>query len=377
MRAQITRALIERRGFDNVALEADWPDAGRIDDWVRLRDDAPAHWVAFARFPTWRWRNRDMRTFVHWLRDHNRGVPPERRVAVRGLDIYSMATSIGAVLDYLDQIDPEAAAVARQRYGCLEPWQSDPAAYRRAALTGGYRSCEREVLSILTDLLAKRLQYGERDDERLLDAEQNARLVRSAEGYYRAIYYGGPQSWNLRDRHLADTLDRLLDRPDSKVVVWAHNSHVGDAAATEMAARGELNLGQLCRERFGADVHLVGFGTHSGSVAAARVWDGPMEVAEVRPAREGSHEHVCHESAVPRFVLPLRSGAGRDALGTARLERMIGVIYRPDTERLSHYLECVLSSQFDEWIWFDCTTAVVPLATHELAGVPETYPFGL
>ena len=382
LRDRITRALVERKGFDVVAVEADWPDAAQIDHHVRDRDLPPSTWQAFARFPTWMWRNRDVRRFVDALRELNAERPPERRVRFAGLDLYGMYNSIAEVLAYLDEADPEVAAVARQRYGCLTPWQQDPAAYGRAALTGSYRSCETEVVRMLRDLLATRLDDARARDERFFDAVQNARLVADAETYYRAMYYGAAQSWNLRDQHMFQTLLDLLEfrGPRSKAVVWAHNSHVGDAAATEMSARGELNIGQLCRRHFGSAAYSVGFGTDSGTVAAASHWDGPLEVKRVRPSCEGSYERLSHETGLPGFLLPLRAAEDdelRRELTEPRLERAIGVIYRPETERASHWFHAVLPFQFDEWIWVDRTEAVQPLETRELEGVPETYPFGL
>jgi protein-L-isoaspartate(D-aspartate) O-methyltransferase len=382
MRARITRELIERKGFRIVAVEADWPDAARIDHYVRDRDVPPSEWQAFARFPTWMWRNREVREFVDGLRAHNEALPHGRRVRFAGLDLYSLYTSVDAVLRYLDEVDPDTARIARERYGCLTPFQSDAASYGRAALTGRYRSCEREVVATLQDLLHKRLALARRDDEAYFDAVQNARLVTDAELYYRIMYYGAHRSWNLRDRHMFATLENLLEfaGPDAKAVVWAHNSHVGNASATEMAARGELNVGQLCRERFGALAYSIGFGTDRGTVAAASHWGGPMEIKRVRPAIEHSYERLCHDTGLARFLLPLRrprADALRTALAEPCRERAIGVIYRPETELASHYFEAVLPDQFDEWVWFDETEAVRPIDTHELAGMPDTYPFGL
>jgi len=382
LRARLTRELIVRKGFDIVAVEADWPDAARIDHYVRERDVPRSEWQAFARFPTWMWRNRDVRDFVDWLRDHNQRVDPRKRTRFAGLDLYGMHNSIAAVLQFLDHADPEAAATARERYGCLTPWQSDPAAYGRAALSGAYRSCETDVVRVLEDLLAKRMETLRREEEPLFDALQNARAVADAESYYRVMYYGAAESWNLRDRHMFLTLERLLEfhGPQSKAVIWAHNSHVGDATATEMSARGELNIGQLCRQRFGQAAYSVGFGTDRGTVSAASHWDGPLEIKRVRPAHEKSYERVCRDSGVPSFLLPLRDPRKpelRRELTSARLERAIGVIYRPETELASHYFHAVLPHQFDEYVWFEETQAVQPLETRELAGMPETYPFGL
>ena len=382
MRERISRELIERKGFSFVAIEGDWPDAARIDHYVRHKEYPPSEWMAFARFPTWMWRNREMREFVDWLRVYNADVEPGKRVAFHGLDLYSLYNSIRSVLEYLDSVDPRTAEVARQRYACLTPWQTDPSIYGQVALTGSYQTCEHEVTSMLADLMQKRRAYAEHDGERFLDAVQNARLVANAERYYRTMYYGSRSSWNLRDSHMFETLKNLLSfhGPTSKAIVWAHNSHVGDSAATEMSTRDEYNIGHLCRQEFGSASYSIGFGTNAGTVAAASNWDEPMEVKIVRPALAGSYERLCHDTGDPRFLLPLRKlvpaplGAG---LMQSRLERAIGVIYRPETELQSHYFEAVLPRQFDEYVWFDDTSAVTPLQTKELQGLPDTYPFGL
>jgi protein-L-isoaspartate(D-aspartate) O-methyltransferase len=382
MRERISRTLIERKGFSFVAIEGDWPDAARIDHYVRHMEYPPSEWLAFARFPVWMWRNRETRQFVDWLRAHNAEVEPGKRVAFHGLDLYSLYNSIRSVLDYLDSVDPRIAQVARRRYGCLTPWQADPAAYGHAALTGDYQTCEHEVTLMLVDLMQKRRAYAEHDGERFLDAVQNARLVANAEHYYRTMYYGSRSSWNLRDSHMFETLKNLLSfhGPTSKAIVWAHNSHVGDSAATEMSARDEYNIGHLCREEFAKASYSIGFGTDRGTVAAASNWDEPMQVKTVRPALAGSYERLCHETGDPRFLLPLRElvpAALAAGLMQSRLERAIGVIYRPETELQSHYFEAVLPRQFDEYVWFDETSAVTPLQTKELRGLPDTYPFGL
>jgi erythromycin esterase-like protein len=329
------------------------------------------------------WRNRDVARFTDWLRAYNRDRPDRARAGFHGLDLYSLDSSIHAVLEYLDRVDPEAAAVARRRYGCLMPWSREPAQYGRMALSAGYAPCEKAVVQTLRELLSRRLEYASHDGECFLDAAQNARLVSSAEAYYRAMYYGSAESWNLRDRHMFETLEHLLAAggPDSRAVVWAHNSHIGDARHTEMGkVREELNLGQLCRQRFGQDVALVGFGTHAGTVAAADEWDAPMQVMDVRPSRSDSYERLFHDAGQPRCLLDLREGAHpevRDRLLSERLERFIGVIYRPGTERWSHYVECSLPRQFDAYVWFDETGAVEPLAEEPRSGMAETWPFGM
>jgi erythromycin esterase-like protein len=262
-----------------VAIEGDCPDAARVDHYVRHLEYPPSEWTAFARFPVWMWRNNEVRAFIDWLRHHNAPLNGASRVAFHGLDLYSLYDSIRAVLKYLDQVDPHSAHVARERYGCLTPWQSDPATYGHAALTGAYPTCESDVVRVLTDLLHKRRDYAERDGERFMDAVQNARLITNAERYYRIMYYGSRASWNLRDSHMFETLKTLLAfyGPRSEAIVWAHNSHIGNAAATEMFSRGEYNLGHLCRKEFGDLAYAIGFGTHTGTVAAASNWDGPMD----------------------------------------------------------------------------------------------------
>ena len=382
MRARITRELILRCGFRMVAVEADWPDAAAVDRHIRRRPRARG-WVPFSRFPTWMWRNQETHELVEWLYHYNREVAsPDRRVSFHGLDLYSLYTSAAEVIAYLEEVDPTAAAVARQRYGCLTPWQGDPAAYGKAALVERLATCEPEVVSMLSDLLRRRVErISAGDGEELFDATQNARLVAGAERYYRVMYYGSIESWNLRDQHMFDTLLALLDRQgqDSRVVVWAHNSHVGDAAATEMGARGEFNVGHLCRRQFGDQACAVGFGTDRGTVAAAGEWGEPMEVMAVRPSHSASYERLCHDSGVPAFLLHLRHPARdslRDELTAARLERAIGVIYRPDTELESHYFQAILPTQFDEYVWFDESHAVEALARASARGLPDTYPFG-
>jgi erythromycin esterase-like protein len=382
-RAAITRRLIEAHGFTVVAAEADWPDASTLDAFARHKPAPALDGEAFTRFPTWMWRNTDVDAFLRWLRAHNEPLPPERRAGFYGLDLYNLQASMRAVIDYLDRVDPEAAAVARERYGCLRPWSAEPQGYGRRAFSRGTAPCEAAVVAVARDLHARALSDAARDPDAHLDAEINARLVRDAEAYYRAMFHGAAESWNLRDRHMAETLRRVLDAkgPEAKAVVWAHNSHIGDARATEMGRRrGELNLGQLCREHFGVEAVLIGFGTHAGTVAAASDWDGPMEVKRVNPSRPDSLERLLHDSGLGRFLLDLRPGwhdGLREALREERLERFIGVIYRPDTERWSHYADCELPAQFDAFVWFDETTAVTPLAGEKRAGPEDTFPFGL
>ena len=382
MRARITQRLIEEKGFNIIAAEADWPDAARIDHYVRDRSVPASEWEAFARFPTWMWRNEEVRAFVDWLHEHNKTKAYDFRTGFYGLDLYSLYNSVRATVQYLEDVDPDLAMVARHRYGCLSPWEADPAAYGHAALTGAYRACEGDVTKMLVELRTKQQDYAWHDGERFLDATQNAQIIANAERYYRVMYYGSRASWNLRDWHMFDTLQTLLQfhGEQAKAVIWAHNSHVGDASATEMSARGEHNIGELCRKAFGTQSYHIGFGTDHGTVAAASAWDGPMEVKTVRPAHPQSYERLFHLTNTPGLLLPMRAGHELDLteeLAKPRLERAIGVIYRPETELASHYFEAELPRQFDEFIWIDRTTAIAPLSTGQMPGLPDTYPFGL
>ena len=382
-RAAISRHLIAHHGFNIVAVEADWPDAATIDGHVRGLPPRKRNFPPFSRFPTWMWRNREVDDFIAWLKQHNETLPLEKRTRFQGLDLYSMFNSIAEVLAYLDRVDPEAADIARKRYGCLAPWSEEPAAYGRAALSQGYARCEEPVRRMLVDLLARELAYARRGGDAFFDAAQNARLVRDAERYYRVMYYGAQESWNLRDTHMFETLRQIMDHvgEEAKAIVWAHNSHIGDARVTDMGVnRGELNIGQLCRQEWGEKARLIGFGTHAGTVAAASDWDGPMEIKAVRPSRPDSHEALCHEAGPERFLLDLRRGRNEDlrkVMSQPRLERYIGVIYRPETERWSHYSHALLGQQYDAFVWFDRTRAVVPLPAQAGKGEDETYPFGL
>jgi protein-L-isoaspartate(D-aspartate) O-methyltransferase len=380
MRERITRRLIADKGFNVVAAEADWPDAARIDHYVRHREVPPSEWTAFARFPTWMWRNEETRGFVDWLHEHNSGLEYSQRTGFYGLDLYSLYASIRAVLEYLENVDPELAEIARFRYGCLSPWESDPAAYGHAAVTGRYKHCENDVAHVLAELLQRRFEFAEQDSERFLDAAANAQVVADAENYYRIMYYGSRASWNLRDSHMFETLKQVMASrgEGSKAVVWAHNSHVGDARATEMSIRGEHNIGQLCATAFGASCFRIGFGTDHGTVAAASDWDGPLQIKTVQPSHPQSYEYQFHRTGLPGLMLPMRDGEPElvAQLRKPRLERAIGVIYRPETELASHYFEAELPRQFDEYIWVDETQAVTPLETRVLQGVPDTYPFG-
>jgi erythromycin esterase-like protein len=386
-RAEISRRLIERYGFNIVAVEADWPDAATVDRAVRHREWRSGELTAFERFPTWMWRNREFDRFVRWLRTYNENRRYERMCGFYGLDLYNLSGSMQAVIDFLEREDPELARLAHRRYGCLEPWAEEPQLYGRNALREGYARCEVGVVQMLKDMLQHQLDCYSPECDEWLDAAANARLVKDAEAYYRVMYYGSAESWNLRDQHMFDTLNMILDaKPNSKAIVWAHNSHIGNAAFTDMGMRREeLNIGQLCKEKWDAKARLIGFGTHTGTVAAADDWDEPMQIKKVRPSLPESYERASHDAGLPRFLLDLREGEVgrqlREALLKPRLERFIGVIYRPETERWSHYSEAILPRQFDGWVWFDETHAVSPLAGEQRPGdhaeIDETYPFGL
>ena len=392
-RAFITRRLIEEKGFAAVAVEADWPDAYRVNRFVRGTgpdEDAIEALADFGRFPTWMWRNADVLDFIGWLRTHNDAQPVDSRAGFYGLDLYSLRASMQAVLAYLDKVDPDAARRARRRYGCFDQFGGEMQEYGYAATAGFHPSCEREVVTQLLELHRQRLEYASRDGRVAADefffAEQNARLVRDAERSYRIMFRGRADSWNLRDQHMVDTLNelvRFLDRTraETRVVVWAHNSHLGDARATEMGETGELNVGQLVRQQYGAKAVLVGFTTYSGTVTAASEWDGPAHRKAVRPALAGSYERLFHDARISRFLLPLRTDLElASALAAPRLERAIGVLYLPASERASHYFHARLSEQFDYLVHIDETRAVEPLERNALwqAGeVAETFPSGL
>jgi erythromycin esterase-like protein len=387
-RAEITKRLITEQGFTAVAAEADWPDAYRVNRFVRGAgdDETPEDGLAdFRRFPAWMWRNTDVVEFIGWLREWNDALPAdEPKVGFYGLDLYSLYTSMEAVIRFLDEIDPDAAARARSRYSCFDHFGRDPQVYAYETAMGGAEPCEQQVVQQLLELQRRKAELARRngdglDPDRLFYVEQNARLVANAEEYYRAVFRGGTDSWNLRDRHMAETLEELavhLERTQgpSRVAVWAHNSHLGDARATELGQRGEWNLGQLVRQRHPGEASLVGFTTYSGTVTAASDWGEVAERKRVRRALDGSWESLFHGTGVPRFVLD------PEQLESVRLERAIGVIYRPETERLSHYFHARLAQQFDAVIHIDETSAVEPLertSEWEAGELPETYPWAV
>ncbi len=377
-RAAITHRLVERHGFRILALEADWPDAAELDRFIRQHGVWGEH-SAFVHFPRWMWRNVEFAHFLKTMRRWNEGRPLHDRLELRGFDVYSLHRSRDEVLAYLDRVDQEEAAAARRRYSCLTPYLDAPQAYGAHALATG-RSCEDVAVEQLVALLEQRLAYTARDGEKYFDAEQNARVVCAAESYYRAMYRGAKESWNLRDSHMFDTLERVLEQrgPDAKAIVWAHNSHIGDAGATAMGESGEFNIGQLCRIRFREKAALIGFSTDRGSVLAADEWGAKPKVKTVIPARPDSWERVFLEAGHARSLTNWRADSALAAdLSLRRLERAIGVIYRPETERWSHYFDAHLSRQFDALVWFEETSAVNPLLGAPAEGAPDIYPFGL
>ncbi|MDE2508038.1 MAG: erythromycin esterase family protein [Planctomycetota bacterium] len=392
-RAEITMRLVREKGFNAVVVEADWPDAYRVNRYVRGRsDDAEAidALAGFRRFPAWMWRNADVLDFVGRLRAHNdQAAASQPRVGFYGLDLYSLHASIEAVLAYLDKVEPAAAQRARARYACFDSYGGDTQAYGFATGLGLGPSCEREVVGQLVDLRRSAAEYALRDGRIAEDdyfyAERNAHVVRDAEAYYRTMYRGEVSSWNLRDGHMVDTLDALdeyLGRQSArpKFVVWAHNSHLGDSRATQMHERGEWNVGRLVRERHGRDAVLIGFTTYDGTVTAASNWDAPAERKAVRSALPGSYEALLHDVGFGRFFLNLRDDEHASCLRVPQLERAIGVVYRPETERASHYFHASLSNQFDAVLHFDRTRAVEPLernAEWRAGEVPETFPSGV
>lgn len=389
LRAEVTRRLIEDHGFHAVAIEGDWPDAWQVHQYVTGRSeasDAEAALSGFTRFPVWMWRNQVVAPFVEWLHERNAAVPAGRApAAFVGLDLYSLHRSIREVLAFLDRTDPEAAARARLRYACFDHASIDGQSYGYGAATGRRESCEPQVLEQLGEVLSATYEGTVTEDE-LFDVARNAKLVVGAEEYHRTMFRGGVHSWNLRDRHMATTLESLRDHLDAQVegppriVVWAHNSHLGDARATEMGRRGEFNLGQLVRERHPGDVVSVGMTTHRGEVTASHAWDGPHQRMRVREALPGSHEDLLHGVGPGRYWLDLTDPEVTDALTATRLERAIGVIYRPQTERVSHYFSARLAEQFDVVCHIDETTALEPLdavSAWDEAAVPDTYPWAV
>jgi erythromycin esterase-like protein len=397
-RSQITQRLITEEGFDAVVVEADWPDAYAVNRFVtgRLAGTAEQALDVFERFPAWMWRNRETAHFIEWLHAYNREfrpAGPRRKMPISfyGLDLYSLTRSIKAVIEYLEGVDPVAAIRARARYACFDQFIDDPQAYGYAAGLGLTDTCEQEIVSQLVEMQKRSYDYmslnGLIGEDEYFAAEQNARVVHHAEEYYRSLFSRHENSWNVRDRHMFETLQdislhlRWILGREAKVVVWAHNSHVGNAAATSMAARGEVNIGQLLREVEGRNAMLVGFSTSRGTVTAASEWDGPPQVKQIVEPFAGSYEEIFGLCPRKNFILDLREPNEMvDLLREPKLQRAIGVVYRPDTERVSHYYHARLPEQFDFMIHLSETTALEPLETRlhpERPEYEETFPFGL
>lgn len=398
-RAAITKHMIQHHGFNIVAVEADWPDAEAVDRFVRHRrgvgpssgiDPAPkAKEPPFMRFPTWMWRNMEVHDFVVWLREFNKGKHVQKAAGFYGLDLYSMGSSMNAVIQYLEKVDPPMAKVARERYGGLMVFAKDPHEYGLEMLMTTFAGYEKDVIEMLRDMLSKRLEYSAHleDGEEFHSGEQNARVVADAERYYKSMYHGRDESWNLRDTHMFQTLLRIIKHrgPESKAIVWAHNSHIGDARATDMGAgRNELNIGQLCKETFGDTALNIGTGTYTGTVAAAHGWGGDMNIMSVRPGMRGSYEELMHAVGLPSFLLDLRKGKCDeevwDELTKRRLERYIGVIYKRDNELRAHYAPSMLAKEFDGYVWFDESKAVRAFEKYQpptALELEETWPFGM
>ncbi|MFP4598074.1 MAG: erythromycin esterase family protein [Persicimonas sp.] len=397
-RAQLTRRLIDEHGFGAVLVEADWPDAYRLHRYTQLTSDDPDAERAlgdFERFPRWMWRNEPVVELVEWMRQRNANYPARRRAGFYGFDLYSLHRSMNAVVDYLSEIDSEAATRARERYSCFDMFGEDAQSYGHATGLAGKSGCEDQVLEQLIDLEEHRAQVLSQDglfaEDEFFFAEQNARVAKNAEEYYRSMYRGRASSWNLRDQHMAETATAIINHLDSlnrpsKVVIWAHNSHLGDARATAMSRRGEHNVGQLLRQRYGDEVTNVGFTSHGGAVTAASRWGEHAQYMRIMPALDASFEGLFHRNPLDYFYLDLHADEElHAALAQPRLERAIGVIYRPRTERASHYFQARISEQFDWVIHLDITSALRPLDASTMwrdafeipEDLPETYPFGV
>ncbi|WP_272022986.1 erythromycin esterase family protein [Olleya namhaensis] len=377
-RQEITKALIEKKGFNFVCAEADWSDAEQINNYVKNEYTAQ-NWLPFARFPEWMWKNKEVLDFVEWLKKYN--AKRNNTIGFYGLDLYGLENSIDLVINYLQKIDPELAKIAKNRYACITPYMSNPTVYGKLVTTNTLESCEKDVIDMLFDLLKNKNKLNHTKE--YFYAYQNATVVVDAERYYKAMYYGSAESWNLRDFHMFYTLKSLLSffGKDSKTIVWAHNSHIGNALATEMYARGEINIGHLCKEHFGSKSYHIGFGTNTGTVAASKNWGEKMNKMPIKDAVDNSYENLCNKTNVSNFTLPLREEHTekklRDFLSVPRLQRAIGVVYKPETELRSHYYKSILPYQFDEYIWFNKTKAITPLETKtSITKLIDIHPFG-
>lgn len=373
-RIEITQQLIEQKGFMAVAIEGDWPDAHRVHRYLQgmdNTDDSESALNDFTRFPTWMWKNTTMPPFLKWLREHNDAIAPVHKIGFYGLDLYSLNSSMQAVFNYLMKEDPKSALEAKNRYACFDHMNVDPQMYAYLVTNRMKKSCVDEVISELRDIQHNAFKYLQKDgitaEDNYFFAVQNARIVKNAETYYRSMFEGHISSWNIRDSHMVDTLNILADHLEhrfnkpAKIIIWAHNSHVGDARATEMGERGEVNIGQLMREQH-MDTYSIGFSTYEGYVTAASNWDEPALHKKIVPGFEESYEELFHQLRYKNFILHLIGNEALDHfLKIPRLQRAIGVIYRPETERLSHYFFTQLPWQFDSVIHFDKTSALQEL----------------
>jgi erythromycin esterase len=384
-RAALSRRLVEENGFSFLAVEGDWPDCYAVNRFVKgLPDsggDAREVLQAFQRWPTWMWANEEVADLVNWLRRHNDRQPRGRKVGFYGLDVYSLWDSLYQVMGYLRKHDPEALPAARRAFRCFEPYGEDAQEYARATRWVG-ETCEDEVVALLRAVHGRARNYPGDGREAHFNAEQNALVLKNAEAYYRAMVRGGPGSWNIRDHHMAETLDRLLAHHGTaaKAIVWEHNTHIGDARYTDMADDGMVNVGQLARERHRADgVVLVGFGSHRGTVVAGQEWDAPWEQMELPPAREASWEDVLHQAGPGDKLLLFDGRARTESLTAWRGHRAVGVVYRPRYERWGNYVPTVLPRRYDAFLYLDKTEALHPLPVRpRVEGeVPETYPSGV
>lgn len=384
-RAELSRRLILEKGFSFIAVEGDWPDAYDVNRFAKgypgAATSARAVLRAFSRWPTWMWANEEVVELASWLHAHNRALPEDRKVGFYGLDVYSLWDSLHQVMGYLERSAPEALPAAKKALACFEPYAEDAQQYARATLLVP-KPCAREAIDLLGAVRRAAPTFNEDSRDGHFVAEQNALVVHNAESYYRAMVKSDAESWNVRDRHMAETLDRLLAHhgPKSKAIVWEHNTHIGDARFTDMTDVGEVNLGELARERYGEqNVVLVGFGTHRGSVIASRAWDGPIEVMNVPPGRTGSWEDVLHEASGEDALLIFDPKQASEDMLLRRGHRAIGVVYRPEFERYGNYVPTVLPQRYDAFLFIEQTRALSPL--HLRAQMPEeapeTYPTGM
>ena len=383
-RAEISKRLIAEKGFSFIAVEGDWPDCYSVNRYVKSLEGESAEDVlhAFSRWPTWMWANREVIELTEWMRDHNANLPANRQAGFYGLDVYSLWESMHSVLEYLDRLDPQLARNARRAYSCFEPYEEDAQEYARATVLVP-TSCEDEAVQILSQLRARSPEFRDDGPDAYFNAEQNALVARNAELYYRMMVRGGAGSWNVRDNHMVETLNRLMTHhgPRAKAIVWEHNTHIGDARFTDMARSGMVNVGQLVRQEHEREgVVIVGFGAHHGSVIASEEWEAPMQKMRVPDAREGSYEHAMHSAEIgdSLFLFPQGDGDATTNLREARGHRAIGVVYNPRTEHWGNYVPTILPGRYDAFIYLEETKALDPLhmPVRVDGEVPETFPFG-